>query len=329
MQTISPTISVIIPMYNVQEYIECCARSLFEQSQKDIEFIFIDDVSSDSTLSILEKTLVSYPERKDFVRIIRNDKNKGVAAVRNIGLKAAKGEYIGWVDSDDWIESEMYYDLYQRAIQNNSDIVWCDYYNSFSDHEEWKKQVCKPNSLDYIKALLLGILHGGLCFTLIKRSLFQCNSIFFPEGKNVMEDKIVLIKLAYFAQRISYIPVPYYHYIKYNSNSITNSWAIDLEIERIAQVNLEGIFTFLLNSDLGCDFTKYIAYAKLIFKKEYLNNPNMDCYLKWKELYKEANSFVLACPNTTLKQKILGWLINHNYYLLVKLWIKLKSNKDE
>lgn len=318
------SLSIVVPVYKSERFIKRCVCSLFEQILQDIEFIFIDDYSLDRSIDILEGLLEKYPQRKLHVRILRNNENKGVAAVRNIGLREAKGMYIGWVDSDDWVESAMYSDLYKTAIENASDIVWCDYYNSYPDHEDRQFQGCKSNNIDYIKALLLGKLHGGVCFTIIKKTLFTDNSIFFPDGKNVMEDKNVLIKLACFAQRISYMPIPYYHYIKYNDNSITSNWITDPDIERVARLNLENIFSFLKSTSLGYDFTKDICYAKLIFKKGYLNQLDIRFFEHWRELYEEANFCVLRCPNTTFKQRILGWCISRDYYFALKFWIKLK-----
>lgn len=326
MSVFSYSLSVIIPIYNVEKFIHRCVRSLFEQTLPGIEFIFIDDCSLDSSVQVLQQVLASYPEKQLHTHILRNERNKGIAAVRNIGLNVAKGKYIGWVDADDWIEPDMYIMLYQEALQTSSDIVWCDYYNSYPDHEDRQFQSCNPSIIDYIKALLLGYLHGGLCFTIIKKSLFFDNSIFFPEGRNVMEDKNVLIKLACFAQRISYLPFPFYHYIKYNHNSITSNWGADPEVELCARINLDNIFTFLSKSDLAYDFTKEIIYAKLIFKKAYLNHAVLESFQKWKSIYSEANSHILACPNMTLKQRVLGWLIMHNYYLPINLWVMIKKN---
>lgn len=320
------SLSVVVPIYNAERFIRRCACSLFEQILQDVEFIFIDDCSIDRGIDVLQDLLELYPHRKSHVRILRNKQNKGVAAVRNIGLHVSKGKYIGWVDSDDWIESDMYASLYETALNNSSDIVWCDYYNSYVGHEDRQHQECKDNPLDYLKALLTGALHGGLCFTIIRKTLFTANSVLFPVGRNVMEDRFVLIQLALHARTVSYVPKAYYHYIKFNDNSITSSWGTDLKVENAAKWNLDAIFSFLTSSDLCIDFTTEIAYAKLVFKKGYLNRADIESYEKWKHLYPEANAFVLCCPNTTLKQKILGWLITHECYLPIKLWIKLKTN---
>ena len=108
-----PKVSVIIPVYNVEKYIEKCARSLFEQTLDDIEYIFIDDCSPDNSMLVLSKVLKSYPKREAQVRIIRNPENKGVAYSRTIGMKAATGEYMIHCDPDDWVDKELYQNMYK------------------------------------------------------------------------------------------------------------------------------------------------------------------------------------------------------------------------
>lgn len=322
---VSPYVSIVIPIYKVEKYIRRCAYSIFEQSLKNMEFIFVDDCSPDCSIQILEEVIKQYPQRKEQVVIVRNSCNMGIAAVRNLGLKYAKGKYIGWVDGDDWIDPEMYEELYYTAVAANSDIVWCDFYNSYKGDERLHRQQCNENNIDFIKSLLLGILHGGLCFTLIKRDLFLKNHIHFPEGINVMEDKNVLIKLSCLSERINYLPIAYYHYIQYNSTSITNQWNINPEVEKAAQRNLEDIFSFLVHSGLETELWKDINYAKLIFKRAHLNSVNIGAFRKWKTLFEESNRFVWSCPNLTVKQKVLGWSVAHDYWFIVKLWFVFKN----
>lgn len=116
-------VSVLIPVYNAEAYIESCVRSLFEQSLEDIEYIFVNDCTSDKSLDILNEIMDEYPARKEQVKVISHSCNKGVASTRNTGLLYAQGEYIGWVDSDDWVEKNMFEILYLMAKQADADIV--------------------------------------------------------------------------------------------------------------------------------------------------------------------------------------------------------------
>ena len=124
----SPKISVIVPIYNVERYIRQCLDSIVSQSLKDLEILLIDDGSTDNSGKIAEKL-----KKKDKRCIVIHNKNCGYGASINLGIKMAKGEYVGIIESDDWIAPNMYEKLYMNAIVNNSDVVKCNFfiYNSY------------------------------------------------------------------------------------------------------------------------------------------------------------------------------------------------------
>ena len=320
-----PDISVIIPVYKVEAYIERCAKSLFEQTFNNLEYIFVNDCTPDRSMEILRQLLELYPRRMDQVKIIHHSTNKGIAAVRNTGLKQATGKYIGWVDSDDWVETAMFEHLYTVAEKHNSDIVWCDFYNTCTEYEERLSQYCEENNIAFVKALLVGTVHGGLCFSIAKRETYFNYHIRFSDGQNVLEDKLVMIKLLYFSKHIKYVPEAYYHYLKDNSSSITTKWREDLAVQEAAMANLLAMFSFLKHTGWKHELHKYMKYAKLIFKRSLLNSLDMQSFQKWKELFKEENRYVLCCPNMTLRQKILGWSISHGWWFVATIWIRIKK----
>lgn len=113
-----PKISIIIPVYGVEKCIERCARSLFEQTLKEgIEYIFIDDCTPDKSIEIVKRVLEEYPERKEQVKIVRHEHNRGVAAARNTALDAATGEFVFFVDADDWIENATIETLVSKQLE--------------------------------------------------------------------------------------------------------------------------------------------------------------------------------------------------------------------
>lgn len=119
-------VSVCIPVYGVEKYIERCARSLFEQTMKDdIEFIFVDDCTPDKSIEILEKVLKEYPVRKNQVKIIRHEVNKGLTGARNTALKHVSGDYVTHCDSDDWVDKNLYEVMYETAVRTEADVVGC------------------------------------------------------------------------------------------------------------------------------------------------------------------------------------------------------------
>ena len=128
-----PKVSVIVPVYGVEKYIERCARSLFEQTLDDIEFLFIDDCTPDRSIEILQQVLEEYPQRKPQVIIHRMEYNSGQAAVRKWGMQNATGEYVIHCDSDDWVDKDMYRAMYEKAMEDEADMVVCDYVVSDSE----------------------------------------------------------------------------------------------------------------------------------------------------------------------------------------------------
>ena len=119
-----PEVSVCIPVYGVEKYIERCARSLFEQTMTDgIEFIFVNDCTTDKSIEILERILAEYPGRQAQTKIIHHATNKGLVAARNTGLAHATGDYIIHCDSDDWVDLNFYESLYKKAVETGADVV--------------------------------------------------------------------------------------------------------------------------------------------------------------------------------------------------------------
>lgn len=129
-------VSVIIPVYNVGRYIEKCARSLFEQSLDDIEYIFVDDCSPDNSLSIVKFVSEDYPKRKNNIKYLVHDKNRGLTTTRNTGLAVATGEFIAHCDSDDWVDVAMYEKLYNHAVEENADVCFSNFNFVYGNRSE-------------------------------------------------------------------------------------------------------------------------------------------------------------------------------------------------
>ena len=180
-------ISVIIPIYNVELYIERCVRSLMEQTLENIEFIFVNDCTPDKSMIILQRVLEEYPVRKEKVKIIEHKQNKGIAATRNTGLKYVSGQYIIYCDSDDWIERDMYEKLLKKALVTCADIVACDYYDDYINYSIIRKQLFSQKPQECVLEMMRGNLHCSTWNKLIVRTLYERTKIIFPEFDIMME----------------------------------------------------------------------------------------------------------------------------------------------
>lgn len=217
-------ISVIIPIYNKEKYIGRCVTSLMEQTKKDgIEYIFINDNCTDSSLDILSEIIESYPNRKSQTKILVNTENKGIAYNRQIGVNNAKGKYIIHCDPDDWLELNAFSEIFSDAIANHSDLVIFDYVNEFKNYSKKIIQEPKEYTNDSILDSICGLnnvrLHGSLCNKLIKSEI--CKQFVFEDGINYMEDSLYLTKILPKVKRISYINKALYHY-RQNDESIVH-----------------------------------------------------------------------------------------------------------
>ena len=124
-------VSIITPLYKVEDFIARCADSLFRQSYTEIEYIFVDDCSSDRSVEVLLQVAERYPQLQQQIRILHHESNRGVAAARETGLAAATGEYVYWVDADDWIEPDAIEKMVVRSEQGQKDIIACGWYLCF------------------------------------------------------------------------------------------------------------------------------------------------------------------------------------------------------
>lgn len=244
-------VSVLIPVYGVEKYIEKCARSLFEQSAQDVEYIFVDDCSPDSSIALLNKVLEEYPHRRAQVSVIRHPRNIGLAAARNTALQHATGEYVLHVDSDDYLEPNAVEVLALKARQENADIVVFDFFHEFKHKSVRATEQIPEDKRDYILRLVRRQAAVCVWGKLIRKSLYVTNGISAIEGLNYGEDYVVTPRLAYFAGKIVKLDFPLYHYIHFNSGSYTSAVS-DASIRNVCKAVeiLESFFTTVQDAGL-------------------------------------------------------------------------------
>lgn len=211
-------VSIIVPIYNTEKYLERCLQSLINQDYKNIEIILINDGSNDNSLAICNKY-----KNKDNRIIVIDKEHTGVADTRNIGLREATGDYIGFVDSDDYIDKDMFKKLVQGAEKYKCEISMCDLIETYNINDEIKEYKLEYIQMDRKQALeqLLYDRNIGNYMTvkLFKRELFD--GIQFPIG-TLYEDIYTAYKLFNKTDNILYIPIPMYHYYQ-RSDSIVNN----------------------------------------------------------------------------------------------------------
>ena len=213
-----PLISIIVPVYNVKEYVTKCLDSICGQTYKNLEIIVIDDGSNDGSGEICDK----YAQSDERIKVIHRT-NGGLSVARNQGLDIARGEYIGFVDSDDWIDVDMYEFLYQLLKSKDAEISICSHYVEKPDKVKIKyasNQILELTSYSAIPLLVKDkIIRNYAWDKLFKKSLFD--GLRFPQDR-YFEDIAIMYQLFYRAQKVVMKGCPKYHYVV-RDNSITGS----------------------------------------------------------------------------------------------------------
>lgn len=214
-----PLVSVIVPVYGVEKYIQRCAESLFAQTYKDIEFIFIDDGSPDRSVELLEKVMGRYPERKSAVTLIRKA-NEGQSYARRDGIAASRGEFLLFVDSDDWIEPRAVEKLVEAA--GEADIVCFGFWKEYNGHSklDLEKDSSVADPALFVKRLYTYKAYGYLCTKFFRRSMLT--GIFTPRY-SMHEDIVVSTQALQRARKIVNLKEGLYHYDRTVSGASTRA----------------------------------------------------------------------------------------------------------
>lgn len=248
-------VSVIIPVYNTEQYLEDCLDSVFGQTLKELEVILVNDGSTDSSLKIMEKYQAQYPDR---VKLLSKE-NGGQATARNMAIPLCTGEYIGFVDSDDYIEPEMYEQMYRKAKEADADYVECDYKNVKVNDSGEQEQIadygsrvreytCKEDM--FIDPML------APWNKIYRRSLLQESEVRFPEGY-IYEDTAFCLKAISLVQRFAFVPEKYVvHYFRGGSTMNVNK---SKRVSNIFPV-LKDVIDFYRKHDLFDMYSSELEY---------------------------------------------------------------------
>lgn len=220
-----PNVSVIIPVYKAESFIEKCCRTLFSQSLEEMEYIFIDDSSPDNSIPVMNRVLQDFPLRKSQVKVIRHKTNEGVSKSRQDGVNAATGKYIIHCDPDDWVKENMYEILFEEATEQNADIVICDISLVSKDFvytcsSQAPKQLNSISILESISGHKKPLLHGSTCNKLVKADLYKQAT--FPNDISFCEDVYIWFQIFRSPLKISYLNLSLYYYRQSNNSIIHN-----------------------------------------------------------------------------------------------------------
>ena len=271
-------VSIIVPVYNTELYLKECLDSLLNQTIKNYEVIVIDDGSTDNSLKIIKE----YHEKHPKIIKYKSIKNSGVSNARNVGLSMAKGEYIGFVDSDDYIDKDMYLKLYNKATLEKSDIALCGYYKSNGKELELCKMQGNNEFGSSIKKNpeLIKYSYAFAAVHLLKKELIDKNKIIFEDYK-IFEDLLFTYKAYKHANKIVKVFEPLYYYRTRNDGtSVTQGFSKNytqiFDVMNELKEYYEGYIsqeyiTYLALKHIFIRFRTKTSLKKLITKYKFVN----------------------------------------------------------
>ena len=258
-------VTIAVPVYGVESYVEKCAVSLFEQTYSNLEFLFVNDCTPDNSIGVIKRVLEKYPDRQGQVRIIDQPENKGCPAARNLAVQLATGDFIFHVDADDYIEKDAIASLVSEQRLTNADIVVAKYVIetqeesgvvSYCDISKTREEIVKDCLDDKSSQSVWSIL--------IRRQLYLDYGIKADESFHVGEDWQVSPLLLYHANKIAYVDKVVYHYQLSRPNSITMTSQDSVSKKKDQLVCFVKTMNHLLDSFKD----KGEAYLDVIYRKK-------------------------------------------------------------
>ena len=315
----NPIVSIIVPVYGVERYIERCAVSLFEQTYTDIEYIFVNDATPDKSIDVLRAVIDRYPERAKTIRIVEHPHNKGLSAARNTGIDNATGEYVWHVDSDDYVATDAVEKWVETAEKHRADIVICDI-NVVTTNGIFTEQVQYSYKEDYIRRLLQHTQKCAHWNKFYRRSLLERTGIRSDEQIRLAEDFAVTPRLVHQAQSISVLHEPLYYYETTNQSSyVHNLTRASIESQYRADQILIGYFTTIPDAAVYADIVSVLPQRSMV---SLIKNAGISSWPEIIEVYKDHLSQDPS-KGMTLVNRIIFSLAKNRSWGSLQLFMRL------
>ena len=216
-------VSILVPIYGVEKYIERCVRSLFEQTYDNIEYVFVNDCTKDNSIEVLLKILDEYPERKEQVKILHHERNRGLSAARNTAVENMTGDYLWHIDSDDYVAKNAVEELVREIQHTGVDVVIFGHDSVYANKTVPNNIEAYDNINTYIKLLLLNSIAASMWNKFYRSSFYKEIGIMSIEGIGQGEDYAVVPRILYYTSKITWLNKSLYFYNLVNQSSYSNN----------------------------------------------------------------------------------------------------------
>lgn len=212
-------VSICVPVYGAEKFMEKCARSLFEQTYDHIEYVFVNDCTPDRSIEIIRQVLVDYPQRQSAVKIVEHEHNRGLSASRHTAVLHATGDYFLHFDDDDYMEPDAISRYVACAVETGADMVMADHNFVYQDRVVPYYDVVPADKTDYVRRLLTRRSTIEVWGRLIRRSFVIEHDLFAPDGLDLSEDFVLVPVMVYKASKVAKVDATLINYVKYNTGA--------------------------------------------------------------------------------------------------------------
>lgn len=312
-------VSVLVPFYNVEHYVGRCVESLLTQTYQNIEYIFVNDCTPDNSMEVINKYIRKY-NAAEKCKMIVHERNMGISASRNDCLDNMTGDYFLFVDSDDYIDSDMVELLVEAAVKEDADISGCGYIEEYDDHSVKITQSYTNDYDEMLKAITVLKLKGVMWKLLIRRNIIEDNHIRFMPEKNMVDDYLFCCQVFYYSRRFTGVDKCMYHYIQFNPNNYSQRtfYNINHQAEAIKETE-----KFYKEKGVYNKVEKELYIRKFIAKKPLLLDKKCIDVKKWRELFPESNSAWKELYFSKGNQWLFR-LAQSRFYWLISIFYKFK-----
>ena len=299
-------VTVIIPVYGVERYIERCCLSVFNQSFRDFDIVFVNDCSQDRSEDIVTRVIAQFQHTGICSTLIRHATNQGISAARETGLRAATGEWILYVDSDDHIAPTMLEAMV--AASSTADIVYCDYYESKHGQLIYRDQLLPTvDPIDLTAAMLQQQIVWAPWNKLFKKSLADSHDLHWPSGINIGEDMVVMSQLFYHAGSIAHVPEGLYVYNRDNTGSYLNNWNSEQCEQNLHAVTI--LAAYLSQQPQHARLAVGLSAIKLMARFQMLYSPERALIKRVRQQFAETDGDIFTYRDAAWHWKIIMYLI--------------------
>lgn len=316
----SVKVSILVPFYNVEKYVGRCVDSLFTQTYSNIEYVFVNDCTPDRSMDVIQEHIEKY-DMSEKCKIIVHKENKGICASRNDCLDNATGDYVLFIDSDDYIDKDMVELLVEAAVKDYADISGCGYTEEYDDHSVDFPQKYTNDYNEMLKAITILTIKGVMWKLLIRRSIIEDNHIRFMPEKNMVDDYLFCCQVFYYSHRFTGVDKCMYHYIQFNPNNYSQRTFYNINHQAQAIIETEKFY-----KEKGVyEIVKQELYIrKFIAKKPLLMDKCCIDVKKWREIFPESND-AWKYLNFSRGNQLLFRLAQSPFYWLIHLLYKIRK----